>query len=343
MKFNGNGDGNVKKVDVEVEDVEVKKERKNLSGTSPFFTIVIPVYNGEHFIRECLSSVSQQTFLDWECIVVNDGSTDSTAEIVKDITEKDGRIKLCQQPNAGVASALNLGISLAKAPWIVRLDADDLMLPNRLKCHYTIIENHDVDLLACSAVVVNAEGEEIGVNSCHVMTTEDALDLLSQGRVVGLLHPAVAYKKSIFETAGRYRPQMCPAEDIDLWCRMVEAGAKIVGSKEMVIKYRVHSASISRSKSKSVSLMVDYVEYCMKQRLANLDEPSLDSYQKSIEDAGIKVRMYYWRRGVNRYQMQQCAIAYATGEYARACGCMLIAIVVRPVKSIKKIVAKLKR
>ena len=107
----------------------------------PLISVVIPAYNAEQFLDETLESVLSQTYENWECIIVNDGSTDSTESVAKKWCEKDSRFRLTDKENGGPSSARNWGIKESKAEYIAFLDADDLYMPNFLEvCLETLIK-----------------------------------------------------------------------------------------------------------------------------------------------------------------------------------------------------------
>lgn len=110
------------------------------------FSIIIPVYNVESYLRECLDSVLNQTFSDWEAICVNDGSTDGSAAILEEYAEKDSRFKIISQPNGGLSAARNAGIKAAEGEYVLFLDSDDWLEVNALE---TLAKNLDDDDMLC--------------------------------------------------------------------------------------------------------------------------------------------------------------------------------------------------
>ncbi len=116
--------------------------------TKPLFSVIIPAYNYGHYISESIESILNQSFQDWECIIIDDGSKDDTAEVVQHFTEKDARIKYHFQNNAGLSKARNMGISLAKGSYFQFLDADDLLESGKLQ-HFneTILKHPEADVL----------------------------------------------------------------------------------------------------------------------------------------------------------------------------------------------------
>ena len=113
-------------------------------------SIIIPVYNGEKYIEECINNVLEQAYNDFELIIVNDGSKDDTKKICEKISKVDGRIKIINTENAGVSSARNKGINIAKGKYIVFLDADDKILSDIYKNMIMDIERENADLIMCS-------------------------------------------------------------------------------------------------------------------------------------------------------------------------------------------------
>lgn len=134
----------------------------------PKVTVVIPLYNTERFIADALESVLAQTFTDWECVVVNDGSTDRSAEIVARYVEQDPRIRLVHQPNQGVCAARNTGAAHASpdSEYLFFLDADDMLEPEALERLVAYLEAHpEVGLVGCQFTRIDAEGKPMNIRN----------------------------------------------------------------------------------------------------------------------------------------------------------------------------------
>ena len=119
----------------------------------PFFSIVVPMYNCEKYIEECLLSICRQKYNNYEVIVINDGSTDNSAMIVEQLSMNDKRIKLFYQKNAGVASARNKGISKSRGSYIIFLDGDDLLVEDGLEAVFYYLTYKETDMSICSSYV----------------------------------------------------------------------------------------------------------------------------------------------------------------------------------------------
>ena len=121
----------------------------------PLISVVIPAYNAEQFLDETLESVLSQTYENWECIIVNDGSTDNTESIAKKWCEKDSRFRLTNKENGGLSSARNWGIKESKAEYIAFLDADDILTPDSLEIRINTLLKENVDLVYSNAYRIN--------------------------------------------------------------------------------------------------------------------------------------------------------------------------------------------
>lgn len=132
---------------------------------TPLFSIIIPVYRNEKQLAACLDSVRNQTLADWECLCIDDGSTDGSGAILDEYARKDARFRVIHKRNEGVSAARNLGISLAHAPHLAFVDADDRLLPETLQaCHETMRETA-ADMVVFGASLVSCAAEWTGFMS----------------------------------------------------------------------------------------------------------------------------------------------------------------------------------
>jgi glycosyltransferase involved in cell wall biosynthesis len=198
-------------------------------------SVVMPVRDGERFLREALESTLAQTLADFELVVVDDGSTDSTPTILDEAAQRDGRVRVRRQQPGGLTVALNAGCTLAQAPLIARMDADDVMLPDRLARQVSYLEAHaDVALLGGGIVLVDEAGRDIDREPGR-----PELDFLVRNE---LTHATVMMRADAFRTLGGYR--LDQSEDYDLWLRFDERyGAAALA--EPVIRYRLHPGQFS--------------------------------------------------------------------------------------------------
>jgi hypothetical protein len=196
----------------------------------------MPVRNGERFLAEAVESVLAQTVSDLELVVVDDGSTDSTPQLLAGIA--DARVRVLTQAPGGLAAAINAGCAEACAPVIARMDADDVSLPDRLERQLAYLDRHpDVALLGGGIVLVDEAGREFDREPASF-----APNLSERNELV---HGTVCMRTEAFRALGGYR--LDQAEDYDLWLRFEERFG-IAAVADPVIRYRFHPGQFSVTK-----------------------------------------------------------------------------------------------
>ena len=208
----------------------------------PIVTIILPVYNGERYLREAIDSVLSQTFRDFELWVFNDGSTDGTVAIVDSYT--DPRVKRVDNPhNMGLVATLNRAFAMVESPYIARMDDDDIWHEKKLELQIKLLESR-TDVGVCGTSI-HKFGD---IDSINIFPEEsDALK-------VGLLfycmmsHPSVVYRRSMLvENKLAYRHDYFPAEDYKMWIDVLKC-SKIYNIPKPLVEYRQHGGQICREK-----------------------------------------------------------------------------------------------
>ncbi|MCX5904811.1 MAG: glycosyltransferase [Proteobacteria bacterium] len=188
------------------------------AGHSPTVSVLMSVYNGEQFLGEAVESILDQTYRDFEFIVVNDGSTDGTGKILEAYHDK--RIVLIHQRHAGLTKALNQGLSMARGAYIARMDADDISLPERLEKQIAFLEDSPaVGLISSHFYVIDHEGKQVSL--CQPPVANEVLQnaLLTENQ---FCHGAAVFRSDCIKTVGTYRDFFKFAQDFDLWLRIAE-------------------------------------------------------------------------------------------------------------------------
>lgn len=208
---------------------------------------MIPVYNCENYIFDALESIKNQTFSDFECIVVNDGSTDDSSRIIKDFVLKDKRFKFIDNgKNMGIVYTLNRGLKSARGKYIARMDADDISVTNRFERQVNYMENNpDVIVLGTGLSYISAKGRELGV----YRPPPDNTSLLYQ---TPIFHATVLIRKNILDSSNIvYREMFNCAEDYCFWLELSNYG-KFHSLNENLYLYRNHTSATRFSKLKQV-------------------------------------------------------------------------------------------
>ena len=237
----------------------------------PKISVVMPAYNAEQYIAESIESILNQTFADFEFIIINDGSTDKTADIVKSYDDK--RIKFIDnQENQGIVPVLNQGLSMARGEYIARMDSDDISHLNRFEKQVSYMDNHPECGVLSSSYHMFGEKEAKFIHPEHV----GLVDLLD-GCVVA--HPAVMMRKSVIDKYEfRYSSNFRYAEDYELWSRMVLVTG-IHNLPEVLLEYRWHANNVSVEHAKTQCQLTNII----KQNILN----------KLTENTALQQRILY--------------------------------------------------
>lgn len=209
----------------------------------PKVSVIMAVYNGGEYLRLAIESVLKQTYTDFEFIIINDGSTDKSFDVLTEYALKDQRIRIISRENRGLVASLNEGIAEAKTPLIARMDADDICLPERLIEQVEFLYQHkDIVCVGTAQIIIDDDGDEL--TSLNVPTGDREIqEKLLQGHCP-LEHPSVMFRTDAVRALGAYRKDCEAAEDYDLWLRLGEIG-KLANINKPLIKYRYLSSSIS--------------------------------------------------------------------------------------------------
>ena len=219
----------------------------------PKVSVIMPFYNCEKYLDKAISSILNQTFQDFEFIIINDASTDRSDEIVKKyLTDKRiVYIKNCERK--GIVYNLNKGIEIAKADIIARMDGDDISEPQRLEVQYQFLQrNPNIALVGCFVKLINEKGEICGRKIKPITHEEIKKDILIYSPFV---HPTIMIRKDVFKKVGFYREQYYVwAQDIDLWYRIIFSGYEVANIPQYLYQYRITDNSVVFKYARQVAL-----------------------------------------------------------------------------------------
>lgn len=218
----------------------------------PQISVIIPCYNAEAFIDQSIKSVLQQSHDDFEIILVDDGSTDSTSEIIKSAAKCDPRIRYLCQKHRGIVYALNSALSISDSKFVARLDADDLMHPHRLAIQSRfLLDNPTVDVIGSSLMVATQSGriyKRVVFPRCHSAIANG----LQEGRWV-IAHPSVMYRRQKVCSLNFYSDEYRHAEDLELWLRLLRNNAIFANLVMPLTTFRTHGNNDTFINSKKQS------------------------------------------------------------------------------------------
>ena len=205
----------------------------------PRVTVAMPVYNCEKYVAKAVESILTQTFEDFEFLIVDDGSTDSSRVILEQYSVRDPRIKLVSRPNTGLLVALNEMVGRARGEYVARMDADDIALPGRFERQVQYLDEHpECVLLGSRVIIIDPDGDPL--KEMGDALTHDEIDdifMSTGGQIV--YHPSVMYRRQVVLDLGSYRPEFDLTEDLDLFLRLAEVG-RVANLAEPLLFYREH-------------------------------------------------------------------------------------------------------
>jgi len=204
-------------------------------------TVLMPAYNAGKYIAEAIESVLQQTFTDFKLLIIDDGSTDDTAEIIRSFSDK--RIRLIRQSHHGIAAALNKGLSNATSEYIARFDADDICFPGRLMQQVAFLDEHpDVIIIGSDAEYISEDGGHLfdfkSIGNSHEQIIQKIHSYCP------FIHSSVMYRKEQIIKAGGYSIHAHSFEDYLLWIQLLKLG-KFANLPQQLIKVRFNPASVT--------------------------------------------------------------------------------------------------
>jgi len=259
----------------------------------PFFTIIIPTYNRVHVLDKTILSTINQSFTDWECIVVDDGSTDNTQELVSHIAKKEPRIKYIYQENAERSAARNKGIENAKGQYICFLDSDDLYTANNLQDWFQFLEKNEFPkCFAYCDYKINIDGEiEIKKLEKKIITTETSFYL--QNPIV----PArVCIHKDLLKNH-KFELNTIICEDICLWMTL-SSGYGSLYSSHIGAEYTIHGDNSVNPKNPSALKMYKGLNYFFNKYPEIKSKIPKSDYNSYLSKIQTNIAKYYYRNGM---------------------------------------------
>jgi glycosyltransferase involved in cell wall biosynthesis len=215
-------------------------------------SIIIPCYNQGQYLEEALESVLNQTHLAWECIIVNDGSPDNTEHVALEWCKKDTRIKYLKKENGGLSAARNTGIAIAKAEFILPLDADDKLGNNYIEF---ALQQFALD---ATVKVVYCKALKFGTEEGFLSLVPYSLYNLSRNNMI---FPSAMFRKKEWERVGGYEVDMIYGwEDWEFWIAVLKDGGNVKRIDEVCFYYRIKSASMLKSiDNNKGKFLIDYM------------------------------------------------------------------------------------
>mgnify|MGYP003687353709 CR=1 FL=1 len=247
-------------------------------------SVIMPAFNAEKYIVESINSIINQTYKEWELIIINDGSSDKTASIIKEFSTKDSRIiSLENEENKGLVYTRNRGLKEAKGTFIANLDSDDIAYPERLEKQVEfMVENPQVVLLGTACETIDSKGNQIGIEK-RAIPKEHLKSLLVFSNY--FINSSIILRKALVQNCF-YQEDFAPAEDYQFFTQIMDNG-EIVNLPEVLVKYRIHDQNISVLKKKEQESSIKRIQEKLLSKIEiKASEEELNLHASLVNEGG---------------------------------------------------------
>ena len=297
----------------------------------PAASVVIPVYNTARYLERAIDSVLNQTFTDFELLLLDDGSTDGSSAILDRYQACDSRCRVFHNHNRGVITTRNEGNSMARADIIFLMDSDDICMPDRFEKQFTYLSEHP-ECVAVGSRILLIDQDDMPIMHMGDKLTHEEIDSTNiSGEAACFFQPTVAVRKSAVEKVGGYRAEYRRAEDFDLFLRLAEVGT-LTNLPDVLLKYRQHLSSIGYLHgNEQADTAIRSIKDACNRRGIEYREPSAGD-QSNIDrsDAASAYRKWaWWALGAGflptarKYAGMAIKAAPFSRETWRLCACVL--------------------
>lgn len=240
----------------------------------PAISVAMSVYNGERFLAEAIDSVLAQTFTDFEFLLLDDGSSDSTPSIVRAYAARDNRIRPIIRENRGLIASLNQLVEEARAPIVARMDGDDICHPERFEQQYAFLKDHlDYGVIGSWSEDIDEDGRPLLIKGTgHPLDHEAFLATIGTGGQL-ICHPAAMFRRDVVLGVGGYHAAFRHCEDFDLWLRLASV-TRLGNLPERLIRYRHSSGQVSSRHATEQQIGAAVSLFAYQERAAGRPDPT---------------------------------------------------------------------
>jgi glycosyltransferase involved in cell wall biosynthesis len=302
-------------------------------------SVILPVYNGEEFLEQAIKSITTQTHINLELIVLDDGSTDNSKLIALEHAKKDRRLRVISRENKGLGATLNELIGLSRGEYIARMDSDDISHPDRLQNQLDFMKKNPNCVMLGGQInflVGDAEINAFPMPVTHDQIREGLLDARFP-----ICHPSIMFRKSTAIRVGGYLVEGA-GEDLDFFLRMSEAGS-LCNTTKKVLKYRIQTNSLSIKKAGELSKAYSLALYNATLREKKLSEIKMDQFEKDHwEKRGFLIRAKEKAYSFSEILYRKYIICRSNNRSLESAIFLALAAILRPATTKKRILEILK-
>ncbi|WP_260928969.1 glycosyltransferase [Novosphingobium sp. 9] len=279
----------------------------------PAISVAMSVYNGERFLALAIESILAQTFTDFEFLIVDDGSSDGSAAIIRRYAAADSRIRPIIRENRGLVASLNEMLEQAQAPIVARMDADDFSQPDRFARQYAFLTaNPDYGVVGSWSEDMGEDGGPIfRTGEDHPLKHDDILTAIDEGGQL-ICHPAAMFRRDVVLSVGAYHAAFRHCEDLDLWLRLASV-TKLGNIPLRLLRYRRYSGQVSSRHSTEQQIGTAVARFAWAERQAGRVDPTAELASLPPIDA---LDTLFHRDGVSQQVREQVALSLRYSESA---------------------------
>lgn len=304
-------------------------------------SVLMTVFNGQQWLNEAIRSVLEQTYTDFEFVIVDDGSTDATPDILRRAARLDSRIRIVSHENIGISRSVNAVLPELQHDWVARFDADDLMRPQRLERQAAFLtENPDVAVASCLADYIDADGHTVGRYDNPLTSRDEVQSWIASGRVIHFIQSGAILRRDVIQQVGGYRPEFSVTEDTDLWNRVAEAGFTVLVQPEVLMQIRVHAGSLTRTSLMLQAQQFRWLEEGAQRRRTGQPEVSFESFLERERGANPFRRLNTMRQDYGQVFYKRAAVARTQGSIGAMLTQLSIAMMLYPSHAIGNVWSK---
>jgi glycosyltransferase involved in cell wall biosynthesis len=300
-------------------------------------SVGMTTYNTARYLGEAIESILNQTYTDFELIVVNNGSTDNTAEILQRFVDRDARVKVITIPHNTISFGASQYAQAATREWIAVMDSDDISLPQRLEKELAFVQaNPKVVMTGSHVYLVNSNDEIMGVNQWGPKTEAEFYEWRKRGQIPQILGMTALLKRETLLKIGGYDPQFIAASDLDLCERFCDHGL-VLTIPEPLARYRIHGGSITVNKYFRQVLESDYLHYRRDMKDKQQPYVSLTEYEQQRTKRSPLTRFNGYMHNMSRMNYRQAGMMVGEKRYQEAIGKLLLAGLYNPPYVVKRL------
>jgi len=309
-----------------------------------YISVVLPVYNQEKYIAETIESVLSQTYTNFEFLILDDGSTDNSAEIIRIYAAKDTRIKAYFEPNSGKSDATNNLVSKSIGAWCAFLDADDVMMPQRIERQLSFhAANPKANASSSNCYYINENGNMFGTQRYSGLATLEEFKQAAETEVITCAYSGLMVAKEAFVAIGGLRSKYEPCEDFEFFNRLAEKGFVLLVIPEVLMKYRMHPSAVTVRKPLLVLDTINFVEYCLQLRRAGQPEIDFKSFKAMQDNKSWWFRFNRRRFNYSMIYFRSAGFSILSKNYPAFIMQIIASLVLSPPYVVKKVLNHLNK